>query len=178
MASFIGFIPTPAEQIEAFFELAKPSESDVVYDLGSGDGRLLFAALEKGAGKAVGIELNHQLVLKAVETARKKGVQDRITFLEADVMDVNLHSASIVLCYLSVRGAASIRTKFESELQPGTKVVAEFFPIPGWRPAKTIKLQMKPFYLFTMPAEINPEAEEKDPLLEYLFPHPDPITRK
>jgi SAM-dependent methyltransferase len=171
VASFISFIPTPAEQIEAFFELARPLKADIVYDLGSGDGRLLFAALEKGAGKAVGIELNPQLVRQAVATAKNKGFEDRIVFLETDVMDVNLQDATIVLCYLSARGAASLRPKFEAELRPGTRVVAEFFPIPGWRPLKTIKKQGKPFHLFTMPPEFNPQDEVNDPLLDYLFPH-------
>ncbi len=102
MPSFSRLVPTPDEQIAGFFELVTLSESDVVYDLGSGDGRLLFAALERGAGKAVGVELNPDFVQEAAETARRKGAQDRVTLITGDVMEVNLAWASVVppLTYL------------------------------------------------------------------------------
>jgi predicted RNA methylase len=86
MGSFISFVPTPFEDIDVFFHLAPVSSTDVVYDLGSGDGRLLFAALEKGAGKAVGVELNPELIYKAREEAMEKGLGDKVTFLAADMM--------------------------------------------------------------------------------------------
>jgi cyclopropane fatty-acyl-phospholipid synthase-like methyltransferase len=80
MPLFIGFIPTPEEEVNSFFDLAPVSSADVVYDLGSGDGRLLFAALEKGAGKAVGIELNPWQLAKAREKAASQGLagQDNV----------------------------------------------------------------------------------------------------
>lgn len=155
MPSFISFIPTPEEHIDGFFELAPLSSSDVVYDLGSGDGRLLFAALGKGAGKAVGVELNPERVREAREIAKKKGSEDRITFVEADVMEANLANASVVLCYLSTDASAALKPKFESELKPGTRVVMESFPVPGWKPIRTFNKGYKQFYLYTIPAEID-----------------------
>jgi SAM-dependent methyltransferase len=168
MPSFIGFIPTPIEQIDGFFELAKLSESDVVYDLGSGDGRLLFAALEKGAGKVVGVELNPELIRQATEIAKNKGVEDRIAFLEADVMEVNLSDASVVFCYLSTQASSDLKLKLESELKAGTRIVMELFPIPGWRSVRTIDKDRKPFYLYSMPTETSEEVAGRDPLLDYL----------
>ena len=168
MASFTGFVPTPIEQIDGFFELAPLSVSDVVYDLGSGDGRLLFAALEKGAGKAVGIDLNPELIREATEIAKSKGLQSRVTFLEADVMEVSLSDASVVFCYLSVKAPAALKPKFESELRAGTKVVMELFPIPRWKPIRTVEKERKRFYFYIMPPEASEELEIGDPLLDYL----------
>ena len=161
MPSFIGFIPTPQEAVDGFFELAPVSSSDVVYDLGAGDGRLLFAALDKGAGRAVGIELDPECVRTVREIARSKGLDGRIEFLEADMMEVNLADASVVLCYLSYQASAVLKPKLESELKPGARVVMEGFPVPGWQPARTISggynteffLEYPGYYLYTMPPQ-------------------------
>ena len=102
MPSFIGFFPTPHEYIDAFFELAPVSPSDVVYDLGSGDGRLLFAALERGAGRAVGVDLDPERIRVAREIARSKGLESKVTFIEADLMDVSLADDFTVLSKASV----------------------------------------------------------------------------
>ena len=131
MTSFADFIPTSYDYIDSILELARISSSDVVYDIGSGDGRLLFAALEKGAGKAVGVELNLELIFSAREAARNKGLESKVNFLEADVMDVCLTDASVVLCYLGFKASEALKPKFEKELKPGTRVIMETFPIPG-----------------------------------------------
>jgi 16S rRNA G966 N2-methylase RsmD len=154
--SFVGFVPTPPQHIDAFFELAPVSVEDVVFDLGSGDGRLLFAAIERGAGRAVGVELDASRVSEAKEAIRAREADDRVTVLHADVMDVDLSEASVVLCYLVPKASADLRPKFEAELRPGTKVVMESFPVPGWKPERTVERQYKTFYLYTMP----PAAQE------------------
>ncbi len=153
MPSFIGFVPTSPERINSFFELAPVSSSDVVYDLGSGDGRLLFAALNRGAGRAVGVELDPERVHEARKIAKKKGLQDRVTFLETDVMNVSLADASVILCYLCSEASAALKPKFELELKPETRVVMEIFGLPGWKPVRTVKRGFTEFYLYTMPPE-------------------------
>ena len=156
MPSFVGFVPTPPQHIDAFFELAPVSAEDVVFDLGSGDGRLLFAAIERGAGRAVGVELDASRVSEAREAIGARGLEDRVTVLHADVVDVDLSQASVVLCYLVPKASAELRPKFEAELRPGTRVVMESFPVPGWKPERTVERQYKTFYLYTMP----PAAQE------------------
>ena len=153
MGSFISWVPTPFEHIAPFFELAPVSSSDVVYDLGSGDGRLLFAALDKGAARAVGVELDPNHAQTARDKAKEKGLQDKVTFLHADVMDVNLSEASLVLCYLITAASAALKPKFEAELKPGTRVVMESFPVPGWKPLETKSREYKTYYLYQMPPE-------------------------
>jgi len=169
MPSFISFIPTPPEHIGSFFELAPVSSSDVVYDLGSGDGRLLFSALDKGAGRAVGVELDPNLVRIATETAKNKGLQDRIDFLESDVTEVSLTDASVILCYLSSIASAALKSKFESELKPRTRVVVETFAIHGWKPVRTTDRWHRKFYLYIMPPETTEEYPRSDADVDYFY---------
>jgi ubiquinone/menaquinone biosynthesis C-methylase UbiE len=159
MPSFISFIPTPFEDINGFFDLVPLTASDVVYDLGSGDGRLLFAAIEKGAGRAVGVELNPAIVQQARETALSKGLEERITFLQADIMEVNLADATVVLCYLFTSACTALKPKFERELKTGTRVVMESFTIPGWNPVKIQGMGYKYFYLYVMPPVPTKQGE-------------------
>lgn len=153
MPKFVKWVPTPPAYIEPFFELAPVSSSDTVYDLGSGDGRLLFAALEKGAGKCIGIELDPECITVSRENAKNKGLDEKLTFIEGDVMAQDLSAASVVLCYLLGSACAALRPKFESELKPGTRLVMESFPVPGWKPARTKEINGKSFYLYVMPPE-------------------------
>jgi len=153
MPRFVSWVPTQPQNIEPFFELAPVSPSDTVYDLGSGDGRLLFAALEKGAGKCIGIDLDPELVNASKETAKDKGLDEKLTFIEGDVMAQDLSAASVILCYLLASASAALRPKLENELKSGTRVVMESFPVPGWKPAKTKEINGKSFYLYVMPPE-------------------------
>jgi ribosomal protein L11 methylase PrmA len=151
MGSFIPLIPTPFEHVGPFFELAPVTAKDVVYDLGSGDGRLVFAAIEAGAGKAVGVELNLEHVQSATKKARQLDIEDRISFIHADVMDIKVSEATVILCYLITAASLALKPKFEAELRPGTRVVMESFPIPGWKADKTIFRDHKTHYLYCMP---------------------------
>lgn len=169
MPKFISFIPTQSEWVNCFFELLELSESDVVYDLGSGDGRLLFAALENGAGKVVGIDIDPELVAKATETAKSKGLEDRATFIESDVMEVNLSEASVVLCYLCTSASEALKPKLELELKPGTRVVMESFPIPRWKPVRTTNKEYRNFYLYIMPPEQSDEYNVSYSSPEYYY---------
>jgi SAM-dependent methyltransferase len=153
MPKFIGWVPTQTEYIKAFFDLAPLSAGDTVYDLGSGDGRLLFTALEMGAGRCIGIDIDPDRVNVAREAAKSKGLDGKVSFFEADIMEVNLSEASVITCYLFPTASAALRPKFEKELKAGTRIVMESFPVPGWKPVKTSEVNARNFYLYTMPAE-------------------------
>ncbi len=151
MPYFIGYIPTEDDEVDSFFQLAPVTASDVVYDLGSGDGKLLFAALEKGAGRAVGIELDPKPLSLARKKAGEKKLKDRVTFIQEDILKTDLSEATVVLCYMSSLASAALGPKFEAELKYGTRVVMEWFGIPGWQAEKTLRTNNKDFYLYTMP---------------------------
>ena len=150
---FISWVPTEPEYVTLFFELAPVSSSDIVYDLGSGDGRLLFAALEKGAGRCIGIDIDPERVNASREEAKNKSLDDKLTFIEGDVMEQDLSAASVILCYLFTTASAALRPKFENELRPGTRVVVESFPVPGWKPVKIQEINGRSFHLYVMPPE-------------------------
>ncbi len=160
MPKFVKWVPTPPQIIDSFFELVPVSSSDIVYDLGSGDGRLLFAALEKGAGKCVGIDIDPHCVNVAREEAKNKGLEQKVTFIESDVLDQDLSEASVILVYLLQSGIAFLRPKFETELRPGTRIVIETYPVQGWKPVKIKELKSRNFYLYVMPPE---RTEDYDP---------------
>ena len=153
MAKFVEWIPTQTEFINTFFEICRVISSDVVYDLGSGDGRLLFAAIEKGAGRCVGIDIDPERVKASIDAARNNGMYEKVKFVQSDVMDVDLSEASVILCYLYSSASAALRPKFERELKAGTKIVMESFPIPGWKPTKERVTNGRTFYFYTMPFE-------------------------
>jgi predicted RNA methylase len=110
MPSFIDFIPPPFGDVDVFFELSTITPDEFVYDLGSGDGRLLFAALKKGTARAVGIEIDAKEVHEGTEIARNKGVEDKVTFVEADVLDIQIGDATNVLCYIHPVASSALRS--------------------------------------------------------------------
>jgi SAM-dependent methyltransferase len=159
MSKYVDWIPTRPEDMDPFFKLAPLTASDCVYDLGSGDGRLLFAALEKGAGCCVGIDIDADLVQAAREKARQKGIADKVHFIQSDILEADLSSATVVLCFLYPTAFGALRLKFEEELKPGARVVMESFPILEWKPVKKYQKPGRNFYLYTMPPELVSEED-------------------
>jgi ribosomal protein L11 methylase PrmA len=156
MPKFVLWVPTMPKFIEGFFKLAPLSSSDIVYDLGSGDGRLLFAAIENGAGRCVGIDIDAKKVNEARELAREKGMEIKVTFIEGDFLDQDLSEATVILCYLFPEALRALQSKFERELKPGTRIVSEVFTIPSWKENLVKEINNKNFNLYIMP----PEKEE------------------
>lgn len=153
MPQFVLWVPTMSEFINGFFELTPVSPSDVVYDLGCGDGRLLFAALEKGAGRCVGIDIDPKMIAKARRSARQKGLESQITFIEDDFLNRDLSEATMIFCYLFPEALRALKPKFERELKPGTRIVSEVFTVPKWKENKVIEVNRKNFNLYVMPPE-------------------------
>jgi ribosomal protein L11 methylase PrmA len=157
MPYLINYIPTIPELINGFFELAPMHSNDVVYDLGCGDGRLLFAAIEHGAGKAIGIDLDSKLIVTAQAEAKRRGLENRVAFINGDIMNVNLSPATVILCYLLTGTLWDLIPKFESELKPNTKIVTETFSILRWKPTQTYVARFgseyRDFNLYVMPHE-------------------------
>ena len=169
MPKFVKWVPTPPKLIDTFFELAPVTADDVVYDLGSGDGRLLFNALEKGAGRCVGIDIDPECVKTAREGAREKGLDDKVTFIEGDVLEKDLSEATVIFVYLIQSGIAFLRPKFETELHPGTRIVVETYSVQGWKPVKVIEAGKRFFYLYHTPPErtLDYDPEPSNTATEY-----------
>ena len=150
--SFIGYVPTQRQYIDSIFRLAPVTDQDVVYDLGCGDGRVLVAAIKAGAGRAVGVDLDSDRVKRTRENVREEGLESRVAVIHGDLMEVDLAEATVVFAYLVPRASKALRPKFEAELKPGTRVVMESFPIPGW---EADGRDFQKFHLYKMPPTIT-----------------------
>ena len=148
------FIETPAAVVEEILDLAMVTSADVLYDLGSGDGRIVVAAAQRGA-RAVGVELDGKLVQDSRDRAFTSGVVGRATFVWGDVMKEDLHDATVVTLYLFPEMNDKLAVKFLSELRPGARVVSHRFPVAKWTPERTLAPagMQRPYvvYLYLIP---------------------------
>jgi cyclopropane fatty-acyl-phospholipid synthase-like methyltransferase len=133
------FAPTPPPVVDAMLQLARVGPDDVVYDLGSGDGRIVVLAAQKYGATAVGVEIDPALVDRAREVAREGGVADRTTFLEADLFSIDVSRATVVTLALSDAVNARLASKLKRELRPGTRIVSHQHALGDWRPDTTLR---------------------------------------
>lgn len=136
----IPFVPTPVEVIDKMLELAEVKKGDVVYDLGSGDGRIVIRAAQKYGVRAVGIEMDSLLLAKARKDAKAGGVSHLVEFRAADALKADISKATVVTLYMLPWFNEAMKPSFKKYLKPGTRIVAHDFGIEGWEPDKTEKL--------------------------------------
>jgi SAM-dependent methyltransferase len=136
----VVFIPTPPDVGMEMLKLAGVTSNDLVYDLGSGDGRLAIAAAQLFGARAVGVELDPKLVQDSRETAAKAGVADRVTFIWGDLFQVDLRPATAVMLYLNADMNLKLRPRLLSELKPGTRVVSHAFDMGEWIPDRSVRI--------------------------------------
>ena len=152
----VPFLVTPPEIVDRMLRLAQVGPADIVYDLGSGDGRVVIAAVRDFKAKAaIGIEIDPTLVAKSREYARRAGVADRVTFLQQDLFRAELAPASVVTVYLTREVNLRLAPKLRSELRPGTRVVSFDFDMGDWEPRSMVRVDVNgrttPVYLWVVP---------------------------
>jgi SAM-dependent methyltransferase len=131
--SLAPYVPTPQNIVHEMLTLAGAGPGDVVYDLGCGDGRVLFTAVQEfNVTLAVGYDLDHEMVEALEKKIKESGMVERIAAIQTNFMEVDLSPATIVTLYLTTSGNAKLRPKLEAELKPGARVVSHDFPIHGW----------------------------------------------
>jgi predicted RNA methylase len=155
----IHYTPTRHEVAEAMLELAEVRATDVVLDLGSGDGRLPIIAAQKYGARGVGIEIDPKLVALSRQNAREAGVADRVTFVEGDLFAADLSQATVVTLYLSTSILRELEPKLKAQLRPGARIVSHQFWFQGWPPDKTIKVDASELFLWHLR---NEELRMKD----------------
>lgn len=135
----IYFAPTPQRVANEMLSLAAVTSRDVVYDLGSGDGRIVVLAAQKFGARGVGIELDRRLVELSRQVAREGDVAERTSFIEGDLFTTDISAATVVTLYLSPTVNRELEPKLRRELKPGTRIVSHQFPIGRWRPDRTVR---------------------------------------
>ena len=134
--SLAPFVPTPMEVVVKMLELAEVKKTDVVYDLGCGDGRIVVTAAEKYGAKGVGVDYNMERVDEARELAKEKKVEKLVKIIHQDVMTVDLSPASVITLYLLEESNALLQHNLEKYLKPGSRVVSHDFDMRGWKAKK------------------------------------------
>jgi SAM-dependent methyltransferase len=125
---------TPQEVVDRMLEMAEMQPDDVVYDLGSGDGRIVITAARRYGARGVGFELDEKLVRQAQENARRTGVTGRARFHHQDVMTVDLSPATVVTLYLLQDANLKLRSRLLSQLRHGARVISHKFHMGDWEP--------------------------------------------
>ena len=134
-------VRTPPEVVIEILRLARVGPDDVVYDLGSGDGRIVIAAARDFGARGVGIELDPALVAESVRNARRARVAERTSFVLQDIFEADISGATVVTLYLSPDLNLRLRPKLLSQLKPGSRIVSHDFPIGDWPPASVVKFK-------------------------------------
>jgi precorrin-6B methylase 2 len=148
------FLPTPAEVVAAMLDLAKVTDRDVVYDLGSGDGRVPIAAAKDHGARGVGVEFNPKLVALSRQNAEKAGVSDRVRFVNADLFETDLSEATVVTLYLLGSLNQRLLPKLRHDLKPGSRIVSHAFTMGDqWKPDAERTINGKTIYLWIVPSQ-------------------------
>jgi SAM-dependent methyltransferase len=157
----VPFVESPQPIVDKMLELAEVTDDDVVYDLGSGDGRIPIAAARDYGARGVGIEIKPRLVEKARKNATKAGVSDRVTFRQGDLFEADISEATVVTLYLLPSVNAKLRPKLFRELSAGTRVVSHDFDMNEWTADTTWTSGGETVYRWTIPEEtpafVSPE---------------------
>ena len=148
----VVFVPTPPDVVDAMLKLAKVTSSDVVYDLGSGDGRILIAAAKTYGAHGVGIDIDPERVREATANARANNVADKVTFRREDLFVADISPATVVTLYLSPSVNSRLAPKLMMELKPGTRIVSHAFDLGSWKPQQRITVSGRPLFFWTVVA--------------------------
>src|SRR5918997_5475926 len=145
------YVPTPEEVVEAMLQVANVTKNDIVYDLGSGDGRIPITAAKKYGARAIGIDIDPQRVKEANENLKQAGVSGNVKFLNQDLFETNLSEASVVTLYLLPSLNIKLMPKLMKELKPGTRIVSHAFDMGDWKPEKELDVDGRKVYYWTIP---------------------------
>lgn len=153
----VPFVPTPQEVVEKMLEIAQVKKGDVVYDLGSGDGRIVITAARKYGVRAVGFEIDPDLIKKSRENIRKEGLQQLAEIRQQDILTVDVSGATVVTMYLLPDVNLQLRPTLLSQLKPGSRIVSHAFDMGDWKPDKVVQVNGRTVYLWTLPAKGMPK---------------------
>ena len=147
----VRYVPSPDSVVEAMLELAHVTAGDVVYDLGSGDGRIPIAAAKRYGAFGVGVEIDAKLNREAADNAKKAGVTDRVRFFTQDLFEADISRATVVTLFLLPRINQALMPKLKQQLQPGTRIISHQFDMgEQWPPEKSQDVNGLMIYLWTI----------------------------
>jgi ribosomal protein L11 methylase PrmA len=144
------YVPTPEEVVEAMLQVAKVTKNDVVYDLGTGDGRIPVTAAKKYGARGVGIDIDPQRIKEANENVTRNEVSDRVRIIQGDLFETPIGEATVVTLYLLPSLNQKLIPKLNKELKPGTRVVSHAFDMGDWKPEHELDVNGRKVYMWTI----------------------------
>lgn len=149
----VPYVPTPQPVVDAMLNVAKVNKNDVLYDLGSGDGRIVITAAQKFGTQGVGVDINPERIQEANQNAQKAKVTDRVKFVQGDLFKTDLSKATVVTLYLLPEVNLKLRPTI-LKLKPGTRIVSHAFDMGDWKPQQTLNVDGKTVYYWVVPEEV------------------------
>jgi len=153
----VRYVPTPRPVVREMLRLAGVGPTDLVYDLGSGDGRIPITAAGEFGARGVGIDIDPRRIREAEANARAAGVTDRVRFRNEDLFEAGFRDATVVTLFLSRDVNLRLRPRLLRELAPGTRVVSYYHDMGGWTPLRTVRMPRANIYLWHIPPQAPPE---------------------
>jgi ribosomal protein L11 methylase PrmA len=147
------FVPTPQDVVDDMLRLADVKKGDILYDLGSGDGRIPITAARKYGIRATGIDIDPERIREANENAKKAGVTHLVQFRQEDLFKADFREATVITLYLLPDLNVKLRPKLWEELKPGTRIVSHQFEMGTWKPEKKLESNGRTVYFWTVPAK-------------------------
>jgi SAM-dependent methyltransferase len=151
----VPYVPTRQETVDEMLRMAKVTKNDLVYDLGSGDGRIVITAAREYGARGVGIDIDPQRIREANENARNANVTGKVKFIEGDLFQADLREATAVTLYLLSSVNLRLRPKLLEELRPGTPVVSHDFSMGDWEPEEQKSVGSDDLFLWIIPAKVQ-----------------------
>jgi 2-polyprenyl-3-methyl-5-hydroxy-6-metoxy-1,4-benzoquinol methylase len=156
------FVPTPQDVVDDMLRLANVRKGDVLYDLGSGDGRIPITAARRYRIRAVGIDIDPERIREANENARRAGVTNLVQFKQEDLFKADFSDATVVTLYLLPDLNVKLRPRLWEELKPGTRIVSHQFDMGTWKPEKKLESNGRVIYFWTIP-ERKKQPQQQSP---------------
>lgn len=149
----VPFVPTRRDVVQMMLSMARLKKHDILYDLGSGDGRIVIEAAKQHGVSAVGIDIDPLKIQKAREKALAEGVEDQVTFIQEDFFRANFSNASVVTMFLLPTVNLELRSKLLSQLAPGTRIVSHRFHLGNWKPRSVTEVRRDKIYCWVVPED-------------------------
>jgi SAM-dependent methyltransferase len=156
----VPFVPTPQDVVDAMLKLGGVKKEDMLFDLGCGDGRIPVTAAKRLGTHGVGIDIDPERIKEAKENARNQGVSDLVDFRLQDLFEAEIAGASVVTLYLLPSVNLRLRPKLWRDLKVGTRVVSHSFDMGDWEPEKTVELDWRKLYFWTITEKNKRDAKD------------------
>lgn len=160
----VPFVSTRQPVVDRMLEAANVTEDDVVYDLGSGDGRIVITAAQEYGARGVGIEIDPERVREARQNAKEAGVADQVEFREQDMFEADFSDATVIALYLLPETNRRLRPKLFEQLDPGDRIVSHDFDMGAWEPDTTIRMDRAKIHRWVIPSN-PPDSLEREEII-------------